>query len=229
MTTADEARTLLATVDSAARATRDARPTRALPLLVLGLVVLGALPFYVLGDPVDGVYEAPLLFWALGGSVTAQGGIWTGIYWFVALPAAYVFIAWWCRRAGRRAGVAVRVAPLAVAGIGLLILLVAILTQSAVPIIGDLAVRGLTPLLPIAAGLVVWAIAERSRGLAVVSVVYTAAAISACLYDWANVLPYAVLDGRWEYSLLPNLLLCAGVLLGSAAVYAVLERRGARA
>ena len=26
---------------------------------------------YVLGDPVDGVYEAPLLFWALGGSVTA--------------------------------------------------------------------------------------------------------------------------------------------------------------
>jgi hypothetical protein len=223
MTTADEARTILGSVDEAARATRAARPSRAFPLLVLGLVVLGALPFYVLDDTLpDGVYEQSTVLWALGGQVGTAAGTWTAIYWLVALPSAYVALAWWHRRAARRSGVAARLGPLVVTGLALLVALILLLLIG--PPLGNLAVRGLTPLLVIALGLVVWAVAERSLGLVTVALLFLAAALTASLYDVVNLVgPLA--EPAPELALLPNLVLCAAVLLASSAAYAVLERR----
>ena len=76
-----------------------------------------------------------------------------------------------------------------------------------------------------AVGLFVWAIAERSKGLLTVSLVFLVAAISTSLYDFENVVPFVAWDVYWQYTLLPNLALCAFVLLVSSAIYAVIERR----
>jgi hypothetical protein len=192
---------------------------------VLGLVVLGAMPFYVADAELpDGVYEQSTLMWGLGAQLGTSGA--AAYYWLVALPLAYAVIAWWHVRASRRSGVATRIAPLVVTGAALLGLLVLLLV--AVPL-GNLSVRGLTPLLTIAAGLVVWAVAERSAGLAVVAVVFLAAALTASLYDLVNVAYQLGVDVPAELALLPNLLLCALVLLASSAVFAVVERRRRRA
>jgi hypothetical protein len=226
MTTADEARSILGTVDAAARTTRAARPSRALPLLVLGLVVLGALPFYVLDlDQPDGVYGQSAVLWSLGAQQGTAAGAWTAYYWLLALPSAYAVIAWWHHRAAQRAGVAAHVLPLVLTGLGLLALLLVLLTMGPPPGLGNLYARGLTPLLTIAAGLVVWAVAERSAGLVVVAVVFLGAALTASLYDLVNLAYQLGLDVAPELALLPNLILCSAVLLVSSAVVAVAERR----
>jgi hypothetical protein len=223
MTTADEAGRVLDTVADAARKTRAARPTRALPLLVLGLVIVGAMPFYVLAEPqADQVYYP--LFWS--GPVGTAAGLWTMFYWLLALPLAYALIVWWYARAARRSGVKVNVLPLVVTGAVVFGLMLActFLFKPAFP--ADFVVRGLTPLLTIAVGLLVWAVVERSKGLTAVALVFLGAAISACLYDFVNLLwfiPWS--DTIAKLALLPNLAVCALVLLVSSGVYAAIERQ----
>ena len=227
MTTADEANSILSTVDTAARKVRATRPTRAVPLLVLGLVIVGAMPFYVLTEPTSHLGEPPpnQLFWSLGGMMGSRGGAWTAIYWIIALPLAYGFIAWWYRRAARRNGVAINVKPLVTTGVALFALLLVLLTQAPTFLPGDIVLRGLTPILTMAAGLFVWSVAERSKGLLAVALVFLAAAISTSMYDFGNVVPFVAWDVYWQYMLLPNLALCAAILLLSSAIYAVVERR----
>lgn len=222
MTTADEANSILSTVDTAARQVRVTRPTRAVPLLVLGLVIVGAMPFYVLAEPTSQEGAQPnQLFWSLGGMIGTRAGAWTGIYWMIALPVAYGFIAWWYRRAAQRNGVAVNVKPLVITGVALFALLLVMLAHPPTFVPGDIIIRGLTPILTTAVGLIVWAAAERSAGLLTVGVAFLAVAISASLYDFGNL----VSSIAFEYSMLPNLILCAVVLLVSSAIYAVVERR----
>jgi hypothetical protein len=224
MTTADEANSILSTVDTAARKVRATRPTRAVPLLVLGLVIVGAMPFYVLADPLADQVSYPL-FWS--GPVGTAAGLWTMFYWMLALPLAYAFIVWWHARAGRRSGVKVNVAPLVVTGAVVFGLMLACTVLYKPVISADVMVRGLMPLLTMAVGLIVWAIAERSRGLLAVALVFTAATISASLYGYTNLMSFIAWDVYQKYSMLPNLALCALVLLISSAIYAVAERPNA--
>ncbi|MEO6822897.1 MAG: hypothetical protein ABI468_10905, partial [Candidatus Nanopelagicales bacterium] len=84
MTTADEANSILSTVDAAARKVRAARPSRAVPLLVLGLVIVGAMPFYVLADTWNQESSTiSQLSASLGGIIGTRGGAWTGLYWLI--------------------------------------------------------------------------------------------------------------------------------------------------
>jgi hypothetical protein len=226
MTTAADAARALDIVADAARKTRAARPTRALPLLVLGLVIVGAMPFYVLDDPQAGQVYYPL-FWS--GPVGTAASLWTVFYWLLALPLAYAFIVWWYARAARQSRVKVNVLPLVVTGAVVfgVMLASALLYKPAFP--ADFVVRGLTPLLAIAVGLLVWAVVERSKGLTVVALVFLVAAISACLYDVANLLWFiSWSDGMARFALLPNLGFCALVLLVSSSVSAVIERQDRR-
>jgi hypothetical protein len=226
MTTADEANSILSTVDTAARKVRATRPTRAVPLLVLGLVIVGAMPFYVLTEPTSQEGAPPnQLVWSLGGMMGTRAGACTAIYWIIALPVAYGFIAWWYRRAAQRDGVAINVKPLVITGVALFALLLVLLTQAPTFLPGDIVIRGLTPILTMAVGLFVWSVAERSKGLLAVALVFLGAAISTSLYDFGNVVPFVAWDVYWQYSLLPNVALCASILLVSSAIYAVVERR----
>ena len=226
MTTADEANSILSTVDAAARKVRAARPRRAVPLLVLGLVIVGAMPFYVLADTWNQESSTlDQLSGSLGGIMGTRGGAWIGLYWLIALAVAYGFIAWWYRRAAQRNGVAVNIKPFVIIGAALLVLLLIMLTQAARFLPVNLLIRGLTPILTMAIGLFIWAVVERSGGLLAVAVVFLAAAISASLYDFANVVPFIDWGEHGQYVLLPNLMLCAAVLLGSSGIYAVVERR----
>jgi hypothetical protein len=91
--------------------------------------------------------------------------------------------------------------------------------------LGYLYVRGLTPIITMALGLLVWAFAERSRGLLAVALVLLASALLASLYDLVNITYRLSIEIPDIWSMLPNLVLCAAVLLVSAAIYAVVERR----
>ena len=81
---------------------------------------------------------------------------------------------------------------------------------------GDLVIRGTFPFLIIAVGLWVLARAERSRALAVIALIYTAAALLASLYNVENVLfrlGWTPSPGQWRLTSLPGVLLPALVLL----------------
>lgn len=231
MTTANDADSILSTIDRAAQTTRAVRPTRTLPLLVLALVIVGAMPFYVLDfNRPDGIYEQPQMFWSLGGFLGTQAGIWTAVYWMVTLPLAYTFIAWWHHRAAGRNGVAGHVRWLVLTGVLLFGALLVMLNQGLGPL-ANLYIRGLTPIITMALGLLVWAIAERSRGLLTVALAFLASALLASLYDLVNMTYRLGIQIPDTWSMLPNLALCAAVLLVSAAAYAVVEwrdRAGAR-
>lgn len=226
MTTADDAAAILSSIDRAARTTRAVRPTRALPLLVLALVIVGAMPFYLLDlDLADGIYEQSQMYWMLGGFLGTTAGIWTAIYWIVALPLAYAFIAWWHHRAARANGVAGHVRWLVLTGVLLFGALLLMFSIGAPGILANLLIRGLTPIITMALGLLVWAIAERSRGLLAVALVFLASAVLASLYDLVNVTYRLGITIPDTWSGLPNLALCASVLLLSSGIYAVVERR----
>ena len=77
---------------------------------------------------------------------------------------------------------------------------------------GDLVVRGTFPFVIIAAGLWVLSWAERSRGLAVIAAIYTAAALLSSLYNIENVLfrlGWNPPRSDWSLTSLPNVLLPA--------------------
>jgi hypothetical protein len=88
--------------------------------------------------------------------------------------------------------------------------------------------RGTFPLVIIAAGLWALAWAERSRALAVIAAVYTAAALLASLYNVENVLfrlGWNPSGQEWRLTSLPNVLLPALVLLVAGTGAFAAQRR----
>ncbi|HZU54578.1 MAG TPA: hypothetical protein VFA06_01790 [Actinocrinis sp.] len=227
----DGPRELLSAAAAAARAARRTRQGAWFPLLLLGLIIVGAIPFYRLNLPtmapgssgvLVGRREEPII----SGEITDPRADW---YWLIALIAGYGAIALFYRWRARRTGVAGRIWPYTVAGLLLFALLLT--TGSEVPapvnlqrvLPGELAGRGLLPLITIGLGLFVLAWTERSLLLAALATVYLALAVVANLYDTENLFYRLGWISPWDYenAPLPNLLLPAVPLLLGGAVFAL--------
>lgn len=171
-----DARGILATVHDVRRRTRTLAhggvwlPVAVIAALLLGSIGLYATPF----AEVSSVY-APFPFWA-GLAEQQRSEVASYVFWFTLTPAAFAVIAWWYRRRARRIGVNIAWRWFAVAGLGALAALAVLaavpadLTAADATMLADPGLdvlRGLrTPILPLAAALVVLGWAERSPALA---------------------------------------------------------------
>ncbi len=237
----DSPRQLLTTTQELTRRVRSAQRGTWFPLVLLGLVVAGATPFYRLGASAQVTHitcgPATLVPGAGAGyrrtCFVAVG--WPAfIYWTVALILAYVLIAGFYVLQARRRGVGARIRPYVVAGIA-----AALLDAALWPVqqqlgrayinspsqTAELAVHGLNPLLTIGLALFVLAWAERSRALLAFAVVYLAAALLPGLTGITGLLARhgVAVPGPWNF--LPGLWLAAAVLLAGGAAFAIAGRR----
>jgi hypothetical protein len=205
---------LLGAVERVSKEARRARHGYWFPLLLFGLTILGALPFYYYSI---GHYRGEVV--NLGGGITGQvvngGGAgfldrfglsgfpgqhpWgAAVYWLIAVPSAYVLVAFYYVVRARRTGLRGRIWPYLVAGLVLFALLLAtapgILLLFHAPEwmvswqnqIGDLYIRGLTPVLVISLSFFVLARLERSKALLWIAIAFIPVALLANLYNISN-------------------------------------------
>ena len=237
---AEPPRQLLLGTRELTRRVRRAQRGAWFPLVLLGLVVVGAAPFYRVGPHPHAICTAV--------AVRGPGGIPSGpgpgpgavkcflafgwpafIYWVAALAVAYAVIAGFYVLRARRRGVGARIRPYVIAGLAA-VLLVAVLwlaqrylaSQSRFP--SALVVHGLNPLLAIGLALFALAWAERSRALLVFAAA-NLAAVLANFYDidgllrdhgWAVALPWTFVPRLWA---------AGGVLLLAGAAFAIAGRQ----
>lgn len=214
------------------------------PLVLFGLIGIGAVPFYLASMParpgpgIHAVAGAPIAAMpALAGGIflgVGQGGILLGYYWLLALVAGFLLTVAWYRRHARQAGVTSPARPAAITGIALTIAALVLPAIAAaagarwlwLPYPWFLTIHGMYPFLIIGIGLCVLARSERSRALTVIAVVYLAAAAVACSYDVENLVArLGYYTGANWFMVLPNTALPVAVLLLSgAAAYLVRHR-----
>jgi hypothetical protein len=231
----DAAREALSTTRQLTRRVRRAQRSTWFPLVLLGLVVVAAVPFYRLGRNV--VTCDPALG-ARGGVEIIDRGVcvqvvgWpAGAYWILAFVLAYVAIAAVYVHRARRRGVGARVLPYASAGIaaGLVFGVVSAWAQqlglNGYVLAGPVAV-GMVPLISIGLALFVLARVERNWPLAVFACGYLVVALLASGIG-ARVLDLRVgphLAPTWSF--LPGLVVAGGALLLGGIGFALAERRG---
>jgi hypothetical protein len=214
MTDATHAHALLTGAQRAAAQARARSRASWFPLVVFGLLILGALPLFVYPGSADG-FSSPSsrLDGVLGGWFLPRSGRWVAVYWLVALPVGYLATATYFRRRARRTGVASRPGPLVLTGVLLLAVLVVVSLQGYVGILpGNLVVRGLSPLLTVAVGLVVLAVADRSPALGGIALVFLGITLLVTLYDLVNVVYRLGWQVPYRFDAWPNVVL-PGVFL----------------
>lgn len=191
-------------MEAAQRRVRADRPTPAIPLLLLALVVLGAIALTFIEANQSGFYiEDPARV----------------AYWAVASAVAYLVMVLVARRQGYRRGIWVDRSPLAAAGLlALVIALIVVLGQFAM---GDLLIRGNVPVLALTVGVLVWAYHERRPGLWVIALALIPLSLLANLYDMENLLGRMGIPGFAHADQVANLGAIAIVLLIGAAGFAL--------
>src|SRR6185437_2686848 len=226
---------LLSELRQLRRNARSARHAYGFPLVLFGLLIVAAIPFYVpskFGNGFDGGPDLPILG-GFSGFVTQKG---LGYYWLAALLLGVALTFWWYRRHARRIGVRTPsrgylITVSAVTALALALPLLAWLgplhfLNAVMP--GDLILRGTFPFVIIAIGLWVLAWAERSLALGVIALAYTGTALLASLYNLENVLfrlGWNPSSSQWRFTGLPNVLLPAFVLLAAGVGAFVVQRR----
>lgn len=222
---ADRSNELLAVVVAARRRARAARPRRWVPLAGLAVVVVAAMPLYI-QRPFGEWQSASTPLERLSGLGQLQHPTAAAIYWLVALPVVYGLIATYVVRRGVRSGVRVRASHVTVCGSVLFGALVAALVaapQSPL-LLGNLTIRGLTPLLAIAVGVLVWGVLDRDLTVGVIGALTLAGSLVANLYNLENTILAQGVDFDYRYSLLLNLALPALILSIGAVFVAVRDR-----
>ena len=241
---------LLGEMKALRRQARAARHAYWFPLVLFGLLTCASVPFYTSpGYRAGGAGAAqagpPLPI--LGGFPGFMVHRYLGYYWLAALLGGLLLTLLWYGRNARRVGLQTpaRGYVITVAVLTALALVIPLLSQVRSPhwlswlqylqVLwpGDLVLRGTFPFLIIAVGLWALAWAERSRALAVVTAVYTAAALLSSLYNTENILfrlGWTPSGSQWSLISLPNVLLPALVLLAAGAgAFAGQRRRRTRA
>jgi hypothetical protein len=230
---ADTPRQLLSTTHELTRRVRQAQRATWFPLVLLGLVVVAAVPVYRYGSRLD-ISCVPVSGGVARRCLVTYGGWPAFIYWMVALVLAYAVIAGFYVLRARRRGVGARIRPYVLAGIAGLILVAVIWPvqqhlgslQSQSNFQAALVVHGLNPLLAISLALFVLAWAERNGALLAFAVCYLAATL---LANYSDVPRRLFEDLGWvatpQWFFLPTLCLAGGVLLLGGAAFAVAERR----
>jgi hypothetical protein len=227
-----QATELLADVQRLRRRTRVARHGYWFPLLVVGLLALGALPLFRYPSLAEqlanntahqvgpGSYAINRPAWirgvTTGGQFLADAAA-LSLYWLVAIPLGYVATVAFYRYHARRSGVASSsLRPYIATGLALLaaLLLLAGGATGLIIVPGDLVVRGLAPLLTVPLALLMLARIERSWGLAAVAGGVGLVALVANLYNIENLF-YRV--GLTAPSPQINLIVLGGALLAAGA------------
>src|SRR5207253_1620488 len=130
------------------------------PLVVFGLITVGATPLYV--EPTaSGLSSGSFV----GGFIVANAQR-LSLYWLLATAAGYVATVLYYRWRDRKSGVVASVRPFVLTGVALFVLLILVSPGGLALIglpgtltpwfkIGDLFIRGLTPVLTFSMGLLV--------------------------------------------------------------------------
>jgi hypothetical protein len=216
---------------------RRARRTRQaywFPLLVFGLVEAGSAPLYQLRLPPCGTGDVCTASRPALGTGPWRWAVDRTLYALLGTLAGVALTVWWYRRHARRVGVrtGTRGPVLAWTGASLGMLVV---TALPIVFVWVLTIHDTTWLIPIAAGMLALAWAERSVLLGVVAVLHAVAAGLGVAYDPENLL-YRVLsafgvadqDMPFDYGPTVNVLLPGAVLLaGGLAAFLVNRRRPA--
>jgi hypothetical protein len=212
-------------------------------LVVFGIVVLGAMPFYLRTMPTGstpgcksagpnavtciGTATNTPLGGGLGSSMPFLApGRWVTTYWAISIVLGMGMVIWFFRARANRMGVKTRILPVVlVVGASLALVLVVNrngVSSTKVPYVG---VRGLQTLLIIAIGIAALAIIERSLPLGIFATGFFGLALLSCLYDDVNILSRLGLSGPFggNANSLPNLLLPGVFLLGGGAGFWLAE------
>lgn len=204
------------------------RPSPAIPLLLLALVVAGALVVALIRAAQATVVVDPAQseFSLIDTPVPSHDPVRLS-YWVIASIVAYLLALWIARRQGYRRGVWVDRYPLVMAGLVALLVAVAVVFGWLIP--GDPFIRGNVPLLAIAVGIVVWAARERRLGLWILAAVMVPLALLANLYDIGNVLLRFGVPNFENADEIANLGTVAIALFAASAIFGVLHRQEAKA
>jgi hypothetical protein len=239
----------LRSLDALRLRTRLARSGHWFVLLVFGLIVLGAMPFYVQtfataatpgcqavkGGGVACLYRSSSN--PLGGAFNPLFsdftlGRWATVYWAVALVMGFAVVVAFYRHRARAVGVAGRIWPMVVVGLGLLLLVLLVDSpQGSFPPFPDLWIRGTGALLIVASGIAVLAAIERSWGFAIFAAGFVGLALLSCLYDEVNIFGRLGLGVPFNGggSALPNLLVPGIYLILGGVGFWIAGRRTGRA
>jgi hypothetical protein len=228
------ARQVLSSTDRLTRRVRQAQRGTWFPLVLLGLVVIAAAPFYRLGrhtvtcDPVLGARGGVEII-DRGACVQVANGP-SGAYWILAFVVAYAAIAAFYMVRARSRGVGSRVLPYVGSGVVVgLVFGVASAWAQRLHLYGyspggPIAV-GMAPLLAIALALFVLARMERSWAVLAFAVGYLLVALLANGGGGLGRGSASGIPATWGF--LPGLLIAGGVLLLGGAAFALAERRRA--
>jgi hypothetical protein len=218
----------LGSIEEIRHRSRADRPSPAIPLLFLALVVAGALVVALIraGQVTVVVNPAQPEFSIVNRPVPAHDRV-RLTYWIFASIVAYGLALWMARRQGYRRGVWVDRRPLVVAGLIALLVAVAVALMWFLPY--ALVGRGNVPLLAIAVGIVVWAVRERRPGLWILAAVIVSLALLANLYDMESVLFRFGVPNFDNADEVANLGTVAVLLFAASGIFGVLHRREARA
>ncbi|WP_433212653.1 hypothetical protein ACQP00_00420 [Dactylosporangium sp. CS-047395] len=216
-------RRVLADVREMARRVRLAQRVTWLPLLLLGLVTLGAILVYRFTDPV--LSECRQLS---DGQICKVWYRSAQIYWLSALVLAYLAIAAGYVLVARRRGLGARIRPYVLTGLGLLVVAAAAATTwgaldhpyypDAPPQFVQFLFRVLDPGGMIGLALLVLAWLERRISLLAFTLVYLLVVLVPINFGWGE-----GWGSNWQFA--PQLAINGGLLLLGALGFAIAGRR----